>query len=148
MKTETGKRFVPHGDGLDYFVYDSKLKLIPEGFGHWAQAKRKIQTKCNQLNKELAEDPNGRPCFAIPIEFLDKDGNEIGAMEVAYEHTYGKGFDATKMEQLYTALQDLCKEIHLGKLNIRKDFSLIAAHAQAGKALFNAKTKSHDTKTS
>lgn len=41
--------------------------------------------------------------------------------------------------QLYKALEILCKEINLSKLNVRKDFSLLAAHAQGKTALHNAK---------
>lgn len=36
---------------------------------------------------------------------------------------------------LAQALQDLLNEVKVGKLNIRKDFSLINAHAQASNAL-------------
>ena len=39
---------------------------------------------------------------------------------------------------LLRALEDLTSEIKLGKLNIRKDFSLINAHAAATKAIRQA----------
>lgn len=44
-------------------------------------------------------------------------------------------------EELIQALKDLTKEVNLGKLNIRKDFSLISAHASALKAIFRAEDK-------
>jgi hypothetical protein len=36
------------------------------------------------------------------------------------------------------ALQDLCAEIKLGKLNVRRDFHLMNAHACALKAIYQA----------
>jgi hypothetical protein len=41
--------------------------------------------------------------------------------------------------ELLEALQGLAKEINLSKLNIKKDFSLINAHAAALKAIYKAK---------
>ncbi len=42
---------------------------------------------------------------------------------------------ATGANELLTALKDLAKEINLSKLNVRNDFSLINAHAQALKTI-------------
>jgi len=42
-------------------------------------------------------------------------------------------------QQLITALEDLTKEINLKKVNVKKDYSLMVAHAQATKLLFNIK---------
>ncbi len=44
-------------------------------------------------------------------------------------------------EELLQALKDLANEICLGKLSVRKDFSLINAHASALKAIFKAEGK-------
>ncbi len=41
--------------------------------------------------------------------------------------------------ELLEALQSLAKEINLSKLKIKKDFSLINAHAAALKAIYKAK---------
>ena len=43
-----------------------------------------------------------------------------------------------RCEELLTALKDLAKEIPLSRFNIRKDFSLLNAHACATKAIYNA----------
>ena len=42
--------------------------------------------------------------------------------------------------ELVTALEQLTKEVHIGELNVRKDFSLMNAHACATKALHNLKS--------
>jgi hypothetical protein len=42
---------------------------------------------------------------------------------------------------LLIALKDLTNQIHLGKLSIKKDFSLINAHASALQAIFKATGK-------
>jgi hypothetical protein len=44
-------------------------------------------------------------------------------------------------EPMLEALKDLAKEIDLSKLNIRKDFSLINAHAVALKTIYKAEGK-------
>lgn len=44
-------------------------------------------------------------------------------------------------EELLAALRSLTKQIHLGKLNIRKDFSLINAHAWATKIIAKTEEK-------
>jgi len=44
-------------------------------------------------------------------------------------------------EELLQALKDLAREIDLRKLNIRKDFSLMSAHAFALKAIAKAEGK-------
>lgn len=94
----------------------------------------------------LKDKATGKWQFADRIaEVSTGYGNKIAegnakAICTAVNNTYGKNLDPAKYEQVVRALEDLCKEIHLGKLNIRKDFSLINAHAQATKAIYNAKT--------
>jgi len=44
-------------------------------------------------------------------------------------------------DELLAALKHLTAEIHLGALNVRKDFSLLNAHASATKAIANAEGK-------
>lgn len=41
--------------------------------------------------------------------------------------------------ELLAALEGLTKEIHLGSLHVRKDFSVLVAHAAATKAIADAK---------
>jgi len=74
------------------------------------------------------------------------DGTENGNTEVWPIATVYRAKDADRIVRacnshadLLAALEGLVGEIHLSKLNIRKDFSLINAHACATKAIYKAK---------
>lgn len=70
---------------------------------------------------------------------------------VFYAENYNKTFEQAKEEananakimavapNLLTALQDLYNSIDLAKVNVRKDFTLMVAHAAAKKVIMKAK---------
>jgi hypothetical protein len=70
--------------------------------------------------------------YASLIEACEM-GSESGAEEVLKL--------LRQRDDLLDALKGLAGQIQLGKLNIRKDFSLINAHAVATKAIYKAEGK-------
>lgn len=80
---------------------------------------------------------------------MTPDG-KVGASTIAFGLSNAKNSPDVKdfivravnsHEELVEAIRALTKEIQLNKLNIRKDFSLINAHACALKAVFKAEGK-------
>lgn len=65
---------------------------------------------------------------------------ECDRVEDALDVMGGRPTDVN--EELLEALRSLTREIDLGKLNIRKDFSLMNAHASAIKAIARAEVES------
>jgi hypothetical protein len=67
----------------------------------------------------------------------DMDDNQIGIGELSANAAFiVKAVNS--FEPMLEALKDIAKEIDLSKLSIRKDFSLINAHASALRAIYKA----------
>lgn len=110
----------------------------------------RIQSK---YSREVAiikyrEQPTAAPATSgQPHDPRDGERADWDALRELYRTSSLKASEATPMYGLITeslrqrdalaqALKDLTDEVKLGKLNIRKDFSLINAHTQACKALW------------
>ena len=85
---------------------------------------------------------NGRPCTCCillrtgePLESVhgDQPCSDISRIELCPKHAAAPA--------MYEALKFLTSEIDLSKLNVRKDFSLMNAHAWAIKVILQAEGK-------
>ena len=77
----------------------------------------------------------------IPLTIIGSDGSAIGTVETWNDCTEGNRLVLTAAPAMYVALRVLTSEINLSTLNVRKDFSLMNAHACAVKAILQAEGK-------
>jgi len=107
------------------------------GFGEFTNADLEQQA----LDYGIGEE-DGDTYVDVAYTITDADTHTVSEEERLRTHNAAlveslKGLRMTYTE-LLEALKGLVGEIQLGKLNIRKDFSLIKAHACASKAIAKA----------
>jgi hypothetical protein len=79
----------------------------------------------DKANPNMKTDTQTQPLFGALGRMLECDAQEVRPLIAK----------AAQADKLAEALRGLIAEVKLGKLNVRKDFSLMNAHAYAGKCL-------------
>ena len=77
----------------------------------------------------------------IPLTIIGSDNSAVGTVETWNDHADGNRNLIAAAPAMYEALRMLTSEINLSTLNVRKDFSLMNAHACAVKAILQAEGK-------
>lgn len=101
--------------------------------------------KKTQAIREALDGLNNFPLTEIQqslINYLEANVDDIYEAIGEFDFPLKENEMKTKTESmLLIALKDLLKEIDLSKLKVRKDFSLLNAHAAATKAILKAEGK-------